>query len=365
MDTRIGGLLDNLEGVTKDIEALPDTASHKPVAAKRAEAIKVRLDELKNSTDEQPAPEAIDRNVKPGVDAAEKDLEALKFEVKEGLFRSDGQPVSDTAVALFKKATPERQAIFRKSPDFLERFAKLPPDDQAFLNGMSDPAFEAFSKLSEDLQGRFLRVSQRVFTPPTPPGGPPPAPISFRTNFNSLPPGRQTSLLTEPEINAMERVAAEDQRFTNEAGQGKEGHGFAEHGAQRSDAEMFARAKSKGFPVSRYNSFGEQDAQGARFRRILEDPATPKGDDSPINAAGHKAIKNGTTTAQKILADPKNNLPFLKSRVPFKQRPAGKVVGTEFDPDGVTTRPVEHVTVVFELDNSGRYQVLTNFPDKP
>lgn len=272
--------------------------------------------------------------------------------------RSNGQPVSDAAMEVLNKATADRQAIFRRLPDFLERFAKLAVDDQAFLNGISDPALEAFGNLSEALQDRFLNLSKHVFTPKDGRG-----PIRFRDNYNALPSGRQVALLTEAEIAAGERTAAMDTSYENENAVTKQGHGFGEHGAFRSDAELFARAKAMNKPVSRYNSSAQQEAQAAKFRRILEDPNTPAGDDSPINKNGRKAIQKGTKTAQQILNDRPNNMEFLKSKVTYKERPAGEVIGTEFDPDGVTTRPVDQATVVFELDKNGNYQIVTNFPE--
>ncbi len=271
--------------------------------------------------------------------------------------RSDGQPVSDAAMEALGKATADRQAVFRQHPDFLERFAGMSAVDQAFLNAISDPAFGAFANLPEPLQARFLTLSRHVYTPT---GG---QSISFRTNYEALPSQRQVALLTEVEIAAAERTAALDTQYQNENGVTKQGHGFGEHGAYRSDAEMFARAKAKGSPVSRYNSSAQQDAQAVRFRQVLEDPSTPQGDSSPINKKGHNAIKNGSRSAQQILNDPANNSEFLKSKVTFKEQPAGQVIGTEFDADGVTTRPVDKATVVFELDSNGKYQVLTNFPE--
>ena len=62
--------------------------------------------------------------------------------------------------------------------------------------------------------------------------------------------------------------------------------------------------------------------------------------------------------------DRPNNMEFLKSKVTYKEVPAGEVIGTEFDPDGVTTRPVDQATVVFVLDKNGNYQILTNFPEQ-
>jgi hypothetical protein len=273
--------------------------------------------------------------------------------------RSDGQPVSDAAIDVLSKATPERQAAFRRNPDFLERFAALSADDQAFLAGISDPAFDAYASLPPAQQGRFLAVSRYTYT--TDAG----QVVSYRANYAALSPARQVALLSEAEIVAAEKVAAMDTTYQNERGMSQKAHSFAEHGSFRSDAEMFARAKAARRPVSRYNSSAAQEAQAARFRQILEDPATPEGEDSPIYATpGHKAIKRGTTTAEKILSDPANNLRYLKSKVIYKQKPAGPDIGTEFDPDGITTRPVEHVTVVFELDSGGKYHVLTNFPER-
>jgi hypothetical protein len=273
--------------------------------------------------------------------------------------------VSDAAFEVLKKAAADRKAIFTKNPDFLERFSAFAADDQAFLNGIKTPAFDAFSRLPDATQSKFLRLTQRVYTPPATPSAPAPATVSFRTNFTDLPADRQAALMTGPEIDAMENVNAMDQKFTTDSGAAKEGHGFAEHGAIRSDQEMFDRAKRLGRSVSRYNTATEQELQATRARAILEDPAMPDKAHSAINSAGQKAIAKGKITAERILGDPVNNRQFLKAKVDFLEIPAGHVVGTEFLPDGVTTNPVENVTIIFVLDASGNYQVLTNFPAKP
>ncbi|HEY9607018.1 MAG TPA: hypothetical protein V6C85_35750, partial [Allocoleopsis sp.] len=161
-------------------------------------------------------------------------------------------------------------------------------------------------------------------------------------------------------------AASANQPYTNIGGTAKKGHPFAEHGAHLSDSYQFARAKKEGQPVSRWNSFAEQEAMISQVRSKLQATTTPKGDPAcAINADGWKAIGNGKITAADILDNPLTHQKYLKSKVEYKKQPAGKVVGKEFHPDGVTTRDVEHITIIFELDNTGQYQVLTAFPEHP
>ena len=168
----------------------------------------------------------------------------------------------------------------------------------------------------------------------------------------------------------MLRSASADQPYINISGVAKKGHPFARHGAHLSDKYQFDRAKSMENPVSRWDSFADQEAIVRQVRSKIESPSTPLTDPAcPINADGKRAIDNRTLTIDDILNNPlAYSTPpqkYLKSIVEYKKQPAGKVIGKEFDPDRATIRDVDHVTVVFELDNTGKYQLLTAFPERP
>jgi hypothetical protein len=95
------------------------------------------------------------------------------------------------------------------------------------------------------------------------------------------------------------------------------------------------------------------------------DPAVAPGDpQSPINAPGRNAINNGVVTREQILADPRTYDRYLKAQVDFLVQPSSTNahVGTSFHPDGVTKKEAKKVTAIFQLDDSGVYQVLTAFP---
>jgi hypothetical protein len=158
----------------------------------------------------------------------------------------------------------------------------------------------------------------------------------------------------------------------------REGHPNAKHAPHVSDTDMFARAKAEGQPISRWKSVADMEAEIALRRRTMMDPATPAGNNSAINADGRAAIARSRRppppgqpartplTEADILADPVRYRNYLKEKVEFKEVHSGngKVVGEEFDPDGTTRRPVDTVTVVFEMDDAGVYHVITAFPEK-
>jgi hypothetical protein len=246
-----------------------------------------------------------------------------------------------------------------------ETYQKLNAEQRRQVRAMADEGLAAFSRLSPAKRQAFLSLPEHAID-------------TF--NRNSGP--RQAELLRD--VESLTRGARLDVDYIKTDDHGvahtREGHPFEKHGPHVSDADLFARAKAENSPISRWKSVADMEAEIAARRRTMLDPNTPPGSDhSAINADGRDAIARSRRpvgprqpprtplSAADILADPVRYRRYLKEKVEFKEVRSlgGKVVGEEFHPDGVTRRPVDTVTVVFEIDDAGAYHTLTGFPEKP
>jgi hypothetical protein len=232
----------------------------------------------------------------------------------------------------------------------LDQFQNLRPAQRAIVADLKQEGMRRFFKLPQEKQRKLFGM-----TPDT----------IKQIHANDGP--RQARLLED--IDAMARAGAQDVNYDITTGAGqvrhKEGHPFDEHGHHNTDATMFARAAAESTSKGRWESFDTQVREVEHFRQRLNDPTVPPGSpQSPINAAGAAAINNGTVTREAIMNDPLAHDQYLKSQVDFRAQPSSnnRPVGEAFHPDGTTRRPASRVTVIFQLDNAGNWQVLTGFP---
>lgn len=236
-------------------------------------------------------------------------------------------------------------------PKALNHFETLKPDQRAFVGALEEDGMKGFFNLSREKQNKLLGMSKETLD-----------------QIRAHPGPKQRQLISD--VDNLARAAAQDVNYnvTNAAGvtRAKEGHPFDEHGAHNTDATMFGRAVAETNPKGRWASAEAQVREIEHFRKRLLDPAVPAGDlHSPINAAGRNAIQAGHVTREQILADPVANDQYLKADVTFRAEPSSNnsAVGDSFRPDGTTKiAGVKKVTVVFQLDDAGNWQVLTGFP---
>lgn len=253
---------------------------------------------------------------------------------------------------VYEPATRVYRTVSKAGGDKAVRhFESLKPAQREFVGGLSEDGMKGYFGLSQEKQAKLFGLTKETLD-----------------QIKANPPGKQRQLISD--IDNLARAAAQDVNYnvTNAAGvtRLKEGHPFDEHGSHNTDATMFGRATTESNPKGRWASPEVQVREIEHFRRRLMDPAVPAGDPhSPINAAGRNAIQAGTTTRERILADPLANDAYLKADVTFRAEPSSnrRGVGDSFRPDGTTKVPnVDKVTVVFQLDDAGRWQVLTGFP---
>ena len=258
-------------------------------------------------------------------------------------------------------ALPER--LRRAHSGLPETYQKLSGEQRRVVRAMADEGLAVFSRLPAPKREAFLSLPETALD-----------------TFNRNPGPRQAALLRD--VDSLVRGAKLDEVWvkTDDAGVAhtREGHPFERHGPHVSEADMYKRARADGQPISRWSNVAEMEAEIAHRRRTMMDPATV-GNHSAINADGRHAIAQSQLpvhpgqpprtplTAADILADPVRYRQYLKRKVDFKEVSSrhGRPVGEEFDPDGSTRRPVDTVTVIFELDDAGRYHVITAFPEKP
>jgi hypothetical protein len=289
-----------------------------------ARKMKGQFDELKRTVEKMP----------PGKERAE--LEAFLKSYETGTLKPATELVDKVRAA--------------GGSNGLDQFANLKREHRAIVADLKEEGMRKFFKLPQEKQRKLFAM-----TPDT----------IKQVHANDGP--RQARLLDD--IDAMTRAAGQDVNYDITTGAGqvrhKEGHPFDEHGHHNTDATMFARAAAESTSKGRWESFDTQVREIEHFRRQLMDPAVPPGSpQSPINAAGAAAINNGTVTREAIMNDPLAHDQYLKSQVDFRAQPSSnnRPVGEAFHPDGTTRRPASRVTVIFQLDNAGNWQVLTGFP---
>jgi hypothetical protein len=235
-------------------------------------------------------------------------------------------------------------------PGAIRHFESLKPAQREFVGALSEDGMKGYFGLPNDKRNALLAM-----------------PSAALDQIKANPGPKQRRLIAD--VDNMARSAAQDVNYdvTDSAGvvHHKEGHPFDEHGVHNTDATMFARAVNENNTKGRWSSFETQVREIEHFRRRLMDPTVPPGSlFSPINVDGAAAINNRVVTRREIMDDPLTFEQYLKADVPFREQPSssGGIMGDAFRPDGTKVAGVRRVTVIFQLDTTGRWQVITGYP---
>jgi len=216
------------------------------------------------------------------------------------------------------------------------------------LRGVKGEAIPALRALSPAQLDGFLRLDAGILE-----------------DFAKNSPARQAELFGQTDD--LLRASKYDEvyeKYPGGSGNIRHGHAMSKHGPHVSDEEMFKKAAA-GDPQSRWDNFGDMtsliDGEIAKFfdasNQVAGNPYCI------LNSKGLKAMMNGKTF-QEILDNASSNPFYFLKKLATERKPVGRRVGTEYDPDGTTTRAVEHFTVRLELDGQGAFHLDTAYPDR-
>lgn len=107
-------------------------------------------------------------------------------------------------------------------------------------------------------------------------------------------------------------------------------------------------------------------------KQAMLDPDRAEAEHCAFNGAGknalksgkHQSLNNGNTPATytNIKADPKARWSLMKSKVDINSTGGTAVTGTQFSPDGVTTRECKNYEMYFSMGSDGEYHLITAYP---